>query len=374
MRDLVALDLDPGDVFVDALRQAWDDGDAVLPLDRRLPEPAQARLVAALAPTAVVDAGGRRRLDGGRPVEPGDALVLATSGTTGDPKGVVLTHDAVAASAMATSERLGVDPEADRWVACLPFAHVGGLAVLTRALATGTPVEVHERFDPARVEDAARRGATLVSLVAAALTRTDVSGYRAVLLGGAAPPTGLAPNIVATYGMTETGSGLVYDGVPLAGVEVRIGDGTLGGDGEVLVRGPTLLRAYRDGTRPFLEDGWFPTGDGGHVADGRLVVHGRLAEVVVTGGEKVWPAAVERVLLGLPSVAEAAVWKRPDPRWGERVVAWVVPADPDRPPSLGEVTEAVRTELAPWAAPKELEVCGSLPRTPTGKVRRRDLA
>ncbi len=374
MHDLVALDLDPGDAFVDALRRAWDDGDAVLPLDRRLPAPAQARLVAALAPTAVVDAQGRRRLDGGRPVEAGDALVVATSGTTGDPKGVVLTHDAVAASATATSERLGVDPASDRWVACLPFAHVGGLAVLTRALVTGTPVEVHERFDPARVEDAAHRGATLVSLVAAALGRTDASGYRAVLLGGAAPPAGLAPNVVTTYGMTETGSGVVYDGVPLAGTEVRIGDGTLGGDGEVLVRGPTLLRAYRDGTRPFLAGGWLPTGDSGYLDDGRLVVHGRLAEVVVTGGEKVWPGTVERVLVGLPSVAEAAVWKRPDPRWGERVVAWVVPADPDRPPTLGEVTEAVRAELAPWAAPKELEVRASLPRTPTGKVRRRDLA
>ncbi len=373
MRELVALDLDPGGGFVDALRQVWDDGDAAVPLDRRLPPPAQARLVTALAPTAVVDAEGRRRLDGGRPVEPGDALVLATSGTTGEPKGVVLTHDAVVASATATSEHLAVDPGSDRWVACLPLAHVGGLAVVTRALVTGTPVEVHERFDPARVEDAARRGATLVSLVAAALARTHVTGYRAVLLGGAAPPATLAPNVVTTYGMTETGSGVVYDGVPLAGTEVRIGDGRLGGDGEVLVRGPTLLRAYRDGTRPFLAGGWLPTGDGGHVDDGRLVVHGRLAEVVVTGGEKVWPAAVERVLLGLGSVAEAAVWKRPDPRWGERVVAWVVPADPDRPPTLGEVTEAVRAELAPWAAPKELEVRPSLPRTPSGKVRRQSL-
>jgi O-succinylbenzoic acid--CoA ligase len=373
VHDLVALDLDPGDAFVDALRRAWDDGDAVLPLDRRLPTPAQARLVAFLAPTAVVDAEGRRRLDGGRGVEDGDALVLATSGTTGDPKGVVLTHDAVAASATATSERLAVDPASDRWVACLPFAHVGGLAVLTRALVTDTPVEVHERFDPARVEDAARRGATLVSLVATALNRTDASGYRAVLLGGAAPPRELAPNVVTTYGMTETGSGIVYDGVPLTGTEVRIGDGSLGGDGEVLVRGPTLLRAYRDGARPFLAGGWLPTGDGGHLVDGRLVVHGRLADVVVTGGEKVWPGTVERVLLGLPAIAEAAVWKRPDPRWGERVVAWVVPADPDRPPTLGEVTEAVRAELAPWAAPKELEVRASLPRTPTGKVRRRDL-
>ena len=374
MHQLVALDLDPGTAFVDALRRAWDDDDAVFPLDRRLPHAARARLVEAVGPTRLVDATGERHLPGGRPVEPGDALVVGTSGTTGDPKGVVLTHDAIAASAWATSKRLGVDPATDRWVACLPFAHVGGLAVLTRALVTGTPVEVHERFEAARVEDAARRGATLVSLVATALRQTDVSAYRAVLLGGAAPPSGLAANVVTTYGMTETGSGIVYDGLPLDGVEVRIGDGALGGDGEVLVRGPTLLRVYRDGTRPFLDGGWFPTGDGGHLDGDRLVVQGRLAEVVVTGGEKVWPAAVERVLLGLPSIAEAAVWKRPDPHWGERVVALVVAADPDRPPSLGDVVEAVRAELAPWAAPKELEVCTSLPRTSTGKVQRRALS
>ena len=133
-----------GTGFVPALQRAWDDGDAVLPLDPRLPAPARQAVLAAA------------RVD--EPVEPGDALVVATSGTSGDPKAVVLTHAAVQASAEATSARLGIDPEQDRWLACLPLAHVGGLSVVTRALATGTPVTVHERFDAGAVLAARGRG------------------------------------------------------------------------------------------------------------------------------------------------------------------------------------------------------------------------
>lgn len=376
MPELLALDLPPGPLFVQALRSAWEAGDAVLPLDPRLPGPAVELLVGALRPARVVSPQGTRALPGGGiPTETGDALVVATSGTTGEPKGVVLTADAVRASAVATSRRLGVDPEHDRWLACLPFAHIGGLSVVTRALATGTPYRIHERFDARQVEDEARSGTTMVSLVATALGRTDTSRYRVVLLGGAAPPRALPENVVTTYGMTETGSGLVYDGVPLDGVEVRLGDGSLGSGGEILVRGPMLARGYRDGHDPKLAGGWLPTGDGGSFGpDGRLVVHGRMAEVIVTGAEKVWPVAVEHVLSGHPGVAEVAVWKRPDPEWGERVVAWVVPTDPTAPPDLDELREVVAAQVAPWAAPKELVVVAELPRTASGKVRRADLA
>jgi len=375
MPELVALDLPAGTGFVAALLSAWDAGDAVLPLDPRLPRPAVRRLIRDLGPTVVVDAGGRSRRAGCRPVEPGDALVVATSGSTGEPKGVVLTHDAVRASARATSDRLAVDPGSDRWVACLPLAHIGGLAVVTRSLVTGTPCTVLERFDAAEVERQSRAGATLVSLVATALARIDASRYRRVVLGGAAPPAGLPPNVVSTYGMTETGSGVVYDGRPLDGVDVRIGDGVDGRPGEVLIRGPMVMRGYRDGTDPRLPGGWLPTGDGGSVAaDGTLTVFGRMAEVIVTGGEKVWPIPVEAVLAGHPGVDQVAVWKRPDPEWGERVVAWVVPTDPADPPRLDELRHHVAARLPRWAAPREVEIVDALPRTPSGKIRRAALS
>ncbi len=375
MGELVALELPAGPGFVDALRTAWDAGDAVLPVDPRLPPPAVERLLDALRPSRVVTPDGSHARPGGLPTEPDDALVVATSGTTGEPKGVVHTHASVVASARATSSGLDVDPSRDQWVACLPLAHIGGLAVVTRSLVTGTPCTVLPRFDPRAVEEEARAGATLVSLVAAVLGRTDTTGYRAVLLGGAAPPTGLPAGVVTTYGMTETGSGCVYDGRPLDGVELRIGDGRLGADGEVLVRGPMLLRAYRDGTDPRVADGWFPTGDAGRLEeDGTLVVLGRMAEVIVTGAEKVWPVQVEEVVAGHPGVAEVAVWKRPDPVWGERVVAWVVPSGAPPVPDLDELRDLVAGRIAPWAAPRELVVVDALPRTPGGKVRRSELS
>jgi O-succinylbenzoic acid--CoA ligase len=374
MPELVALDLVAGPGFVDALRSVWDDGDAALPVDPRLPRPARNQLIETLRPTVVLDGAGRHRWPGGRPVERGDALVMATSGTTGRPKGVVLDHRAVEASARATSGRLGVDPGTDRWVACLPLAHVGGLAVLTRSLVTGTPCTVLPGFDARVVERLSHEGGTLISLVATALRRTDASGYRAVLLGGAAPPDAVPDNVVTTYGMTETGSGVVYDGRPLDGVELRIGDGTTGQDGEILVRGPMLLRAYRDGTDPRLGDGWFPTGDAGRVEpDGSLAVFGRLTEVIVTGGENVWPGPVERVLGTHPGVDQVAVWKRPDPEWGERVVAWIVPIDPARPPDLAALRDLVARELPKWACPQELVVTDRLPRSAAGKVTRTSL-
>ncbi len=140
--------------------------------------------------------------------------------------------------------------------------------------------------------------------------------------------------------MTETGSAFVYDGRPLDGAEVRIVDG------EIQVRGPMVMRAYRDGTDPRDDDGWLPTNDAGEWADdGRLVVHGRRGDLIITGGENVWPTAVERVLATHVEVAEVAVIGRADPDWGEQVVAVVVPADPSRPPSIDELRDHVKQEL-----------------------------
>ncbi|RPI11907.1 MAG: AMP-dependent synthetase [Actinobacteria bacterium] len=367
MPELVALAVPGGPRFVDELRRAWDDGDAVFPVDLRLAPAAQKVLLAAMKPRWLVDAdGARHACEGSEPLEPGDALVVSTSGTTGEPRGAVLTHDAVRASAVATSERLGVDPARDRWLACLPLAHVGGLSVVTRALVTETPLEVHPGFDAQRVRAAAANGATLVSLVATALRRIDPHQFRWIVLGGAAPPDEVPPNVATTYGLTETGSGVVYDGVALDGVEVAVDDE----DGTILLRGPMLLRAYRDGFDPKLDGGWFPTGDIGEFdAQGRLVMHGRRGDLIITGGENVWPEPVEKVLASVPGVADVAIAARDDVDWGQRVVAFVVPSA-EGPPTLDALRSAVKEVLAAHAAPRELVLVDAIPRTAIGKVRR----
>ncbi|HEX7096352.1 MAG TPA: AMP-binding protein [Acidimicrobiales bacterium] len=377
MPHLVALAMPAGMQFVDEMRRAWDAGHAVLPVDLRLPEAMVEALLRRLGAAEVVDRhGDRTRLDCGVPVEPGDALVMATSGTTGDPKGVVLTHAAIEASSLASSRRLGIDPARHRWLACLPFAHVGGLSVVLRALHTGTPFDVLPGFDANAVEAAAARGATHVSLVATALRRIDPSVFVRILLGGSRPPDDVPPNCTVTYGMTETASGIWYDDRPLDGVEVEVrpspADGHAGDlPGEIHVRGPMLLRCYRDGTDPKTADGWLPTGDLGELTDdGRLIVHGRRGDMIVTGGENVWPSVVEDVLARHPAVREVMVVGEPDTEWGQVVTAVVVPTDPADPPTLDVLRGFARDQLPPYALPRALRIDRSLPRTALGKLRR----
>lgn len=368
MTELVAVAMQAGPGFADTLQRVWANGDAVFPLDLRLASSESKRVLKAMAPSAIIESDGEQRsLDSGRLLEPGDALVVATSGTTGAPKGVVHTHAGVLASAQATSKALGVDPTTDRWLACLPLAHIGGLSVLMRALLTETPVDVHAGFDPAATIAAARNGTTLVSLVTRALSQVDPALFRTVVIGGAAPPPDRAANVIATYGMTETGSGVVYDRQPIEGVEIRVDDAQ-----EIWLRGPMLLRTYRDGTDPKDAQGWLPTGDLGSF-DQHLQVFGRRGDVIVTGAEKVWPARVEPLLCRQPGVAEAVVTGRPHPEWGHQVVAVVVAEHGEPAPDLAQLRDAVKSELAVWYAPAALEIVAELPKTALGKIRRDQL-
>lgn len=338
--------------FVESLRAAWDRGDAVLPLDPRLPPRARAEVLAAARPD--------------EPVADGDALVIATSGTSGVSKAVVLTHEAVGAAARAVSRRMEIDPKTDCWLACLPLAHVGGLAVVARALVTGTPLEVHAAFDPAAVNTSP---ATVTSVVPTMLDRgVRADGFRLMLVGGDADPRNRAPNVVHTYGMTETVGGVVHRGRPLDGVEVRTDE-----DGQLQIRGRMTLRCYRDGTDPKDRDGWFPTGDLGSVVDGQVQVQGRMSNVIITGGEKVLPEQVELSLRDHPEVLDVAVAGRPDPEWGQRVVAWVVPRRPATPPTLASLRRLAKDALPAYCAPKELVLVAGLPKTAAGKTRRAQL-
>jgi O-succinylbenzoic acid--CoA ligase len=325
------------DGFVDSLRRAWAAGDVVVPVDPRLP------------PWSVRDLLERFE---GAPIVDGDALVVATSGSTGEPKGVVLTHDAVRWAADVTNAALGVDPASDEWLVQLPLAHVGGLGVVTRALLSGTRMT----FDP---DDPF---GTLTSAVPTQLERDDHSRFRKVLVGGSSDwRRDRGPNVVRTYGLTESFGGVVYDGVPLPGVDLRVVDG------EVQLRCGSLLRCYADGSVP-LVDGWLPTGDDGEWDGERLTVHGRRGDVIVTGGEKVWPEAVERVLRTVEGVGDVAVVGRPDDEWGQVVTAVVVSAG--EPPTLDELRAAVAETLPRWCAPRRLELRDDLPTTALGKVRR----
>jgi o-succinylbenzoate---CoA ligase len=368
----------PRPAAAEAIVRAWEAGEAVLPLDPDAPGPELARLLDAARPTHLLDAGGRARLPGGRPAAPGTAAVVATSGTGGRPKAVELDAAAVEAAARAVAAALAAG-QGDRWLCCLPLHGVAGLAIVARAWHGGLPLEVHERFDPGRVAEAAGR-ATLVSLVPAMLPRlraagADLGRFRRVLLGGGPIPAELTGGpLVRTYGLTETFGGVVHDGHPLEGVELRTDGGSEGG--EILLRGPMLFRGYRDDparTAAAQRGGWLHTGDLGRLdpASRRLVVLGRLDDLIVTGGVNVHPVEVEEVLAAHPAVAEAGVGGRPDPRWGQRVVAYVVPRDPAAPPALAELRAFALERLAAAKAPRELVLVAALPRGPSGKLQRR---
>lgn len=290
---------------------------------------------------------------------------MLTSGSSGTPKAAELTWDALRASAELTQRTLRGDAP-PVWFPCLPANHIGGLAVVLRAILSDAELLWGESE---QIDRAARDGATHVSIVRTQLARNDVSGYYRVLLGGARPPASRPSNVIATWGMTETGSGVVYDGVPLPGVDV------VAINGELCVRTPTLFRSYRDAPRPSIvgPDGrrdWFPTGDGGEVHEGRVHVHGRLGFVITTGGEKLWPEDLEAALSHLEGISDVAITGVPDPEWGQRVIALVV-GDGENHDDAIRSTAA--EQIGPWAKPKEIRYVVAIPRTGNGKIQRQAL-
>lgn len=343
-------------------------------------------------------------------IAPGRAhSVIYTSGTTGRPKGAVLTHGNFHWSAVGSALNLGVQP-ADRWLACMPLFHVGGLSILLRSAVYGTTAVVHERFDETRANHALReQGITLLSVVATMLARmleADGAPYpasvRAVLVGGGPAPRPLVEAardrglpVLQTYGLSEAASQVTTlpaadalrkpgsSGVPLPGTTVRIarddgaGTASAGEVGEILVAGPTVMPGYRgrpEATAAALRDGWLHTGDVGYLDDeGYLTVVDRRDDLIVSGGENVYPAEVEGVLAEHPAVLECAVVGEPDDRWGRRVAAVVVP----RP---GAATEALtadvlaafcRERLAGYKVPRTFTLRSeALPRTASGKLQR----
>ena len=315
------------------------------------------------------------------PLEDGADLVVVTSGSTGGGRGVLLPSAAVRASGEATLRRLGGP---GTWLLALPVSAVAGLQVLCRSILGGTEPTVLAAGEPLAAAVARMpAGRRYTALVPTQLRRyldaepAALRAFDAVLVGGAATDAGLLARVrdedvavVTTYGMTETAGGCVYDGEPLDGVRVRVAEG-------VELAGPVLALGYRldpEGTAAAFDSGWFRTRDAGSLDDaGRLTVHGRLDDVVVTGGVNVAPQAVEGVLRQHPDVADAVVFGRPDDEWGQRVVAAVVPA-PGAQPDLASLRPWVAERLGAPAAPRELHRIAAVPTLHTGKPDRRGVA
>ncbi|HEY2772401.1 MAG TPA: AMP-binding protein [Solirubrobacteraceae bacterium] len=372
----VALALPAGEEFVIALHGCLLAGMAAVPVDLRLS--ADERAVREAAAGVVIDSlpsAQRPQMPsvfGGDPV----VAVMHTSGTTAAPKPVELTYGNFLASALGSAVALGLD-SAERWLCPMPLTHVGGLSIPIRSAIYATTVVLHGRFDTEAVlrelMDPARR-ITLVSLVPTMLARLLDAGLerpptlRWALLGGGPIAPALLERaeragvpVAPTYGMTEACSQIATFGWPLPGVELRLEAG------EILVRGPIVSRGS------LAEDGWLHTGDLGRFDDReRLGIVGRKADTIVSGGENVAPAEVEAALVAHPAVVDAAVLGRPDPEWGEALVARVVLRNG------GEVApEALRAHvaarLARFKVPKSVEFVDTLPRTASGKLLRREL-
>lgn len=333
-------------------------------------------------------------------VPAGTAVVLTTSGSTGEPKSVLLSRSALTASAMATAARIG----SGHWLLALPAGYVAGIQVMVRGLVSERdPAILSGKFSPDAFLHAAggmhsyeggERVPSYTSLVPAQLAalvdeaqdsarmRRALGGFEAILVGGQALPTRLreraadaGARIVRTYGSTETSGGCVYDGVPLGDTRAEIVDG------EIRIAGPTLADGYLDDpvrtADAFVTDGegtrWYRTGDAGTVDDGVLSVTGRLDNVIVSGGVNVSLDRVERIVRDVPGLDHAVVVGASHQRWGQTPVLVIEGAgERERAQALLEAARAaVEASAGRPARPTRVVEVPEIPRLPSGKPDRR---
>ena len=387
----LALSMHPSRELIVLVHALMKVGAVLLPLGPRLTEAERAEVVAVEEPTLDLrDPGELTQSEADLPLlgehDMNDvACRVLTSGSTGTPRPVSLTYGNFLWSAVGSGFNIGVQPQ-DHWLCCLPLSHISGLSIAMRSVIYGTTAVLQDGFEVDRVAASLQEdGVTVLSLVTTTLTRlleagADLSGPRAILVGGGPVPEepleeaiGRGATVVQTYGLTEACSQVTTlapadaqrklgsAGRPLLTTHLRILDG------EILVQGPTVAPGCADA------DGWLHTGDLGRIdEEGFLYVEDRIDDLIVSGGENVVPAEVEKVLMRHPEVADAAVIGREDPEWQQAVTAVVVlesgsEATPD------ELRRHCAGALADFKVPKRVELAAALPRTPSGKLMRRAL-
>lgn len=364
----------------------WSLGGVLAPLSPELRRAEEEAAVLALREA-------ERRLE----IPPGTAAVLWTSGTTGRPRGVAIAEAGLLAATTSARDRLGLT-DTDVWVASLSLAHVGGLALVVRALLLGSTLVAEGRFKTEKLVDALRREGAAPAVTHASLVPTQLlrlmdawggnpppDSLQCILLGGAAAPESLLDRaldagwpVALTYGMTEMTSQVATAppeatrakpgcvGGPLRGVEIRMAV-----DGEIRVRGATQALGFVGVDQPLADsDGWYSTGDLGRVdEDGDLWILGRKSDRIVSGGVTVDPHEIQAALCEHRAIGEACVVGIPDPEWGELVAAVVVPSGSTL--DQGRIEEWAHERLGPARLPRAWQVRAHLPLNANGKVDRK---